>query len=531
MHKFAATARLLAVTFGLAALAACSTLDVKTQAVDATHVARLGPEQAPFRNITGFTPALRCMDEKLLDFSVRDVTMLVEDIFDQTKKVNAGTRDMLISAVSDMTRRSRAIRINAFGRDSTNAISFLASAQRQLPYETVPQYDIKGSVSQFDENMIRSQQDAGLSIKPFINLGVSVDAATSILGLDLSVMTTEDLLILPGVTSRNSVAILKQGKGADADAAYHKFGVTYSMSLSRSEGSAQALRGLVELAVIELVGKLTKTPYWSCLGADASANEEVKQEIADWYHAMAATRIELIAYFQHQLRRRGFYQGPVDGKFNPAIDEAIANYRAALGLSKEALLDPAFFSAYLNADHSKIERPAKPAIAQAQAPGRAAAAGTGSMEAQPSPVRQAAPMLSLALSTANNRTTFARGEPISLLVTVSRDAHVYCYLQDENRKVLRFFPNRFQADSRVKAASTLALPGDMRYRLYANEKGRDERIACFAVDKNAPSQLPASVIGTDLEPLNAVSLEVVKDAFRQVAQTEFAEGYFDVQVR
>jgi hypothetical protein len=531
MRHFASTSCRLAIALGLTALAACSTMDVKTQAVDATRVARIGPEQAPFHNITGFTPALRCMDDKLLDFGVRDVTMLVEDIFDQTKKVNAGTRDMLISAVSDMTRRSRAIRINAFGRDSANAISFLASAQRQLPYETVPQFDIKGSVSQFDENMIRSQQDAGLGIKPFINLGVSVDAATSILGLDLSVMTTEDLLVQPGVTSRNSVAILKQGKGADADAAYHKFGVSYSMSLSRSEGSAQALRGLVELAVIELVGKLTKTPYWSCLGADAGANEEIKLEISDWYHAMAATRIELIAYFQHQMRRRGFYQGPVDGKFNPAIDEAIANYRVALGLSKEALIDPAFFSAYLNADHSKITRPGQPAIAPAAAQGVVPAPATSGSNAQSSPPGQAASSLGLALSTANKRTTFARGEPISLLVTVSRDAQVYCYLEDENRKVLRFFPNRFQADARVKAASALVLPGDVRYRLYANEAGRDETIACFAIDKDMPAQLPASVIGTDLEPLNAASLETVKQAFEQVAHAGLAKDYFHVKVR
>src|SRR5262245_37327441 len=127
-----------------AAMAGCSTLDVKTQAVEQTRTARVGPEQAPFRTITGFTPALRCMDDKMIDFGVRDVTMLVEDIFDQTRKVNAGTRDMLISAVSEMTRRSRAIRVNAFGRDSTNAITFLASAQRQQAYEMVPQYDIKG---------------------------------------------------------------------------------------------------------------------------------------------------------------------------------------------------------------------------------------------------------------------------------------------------------------------------------------------------------------------------------------------------
>lgn len=67
------------------------------------------------------------------------------------------------------------------------------------------------------------------------------------------------------------------------------------MNLARTEGQSQALRGLVELAVVELIGKLTKTPYWTCLGvSDPKANPETKLEMYDWYHAMAATRVELI---------------------------------------------------------------------------------------------------------------------------------------------------------------------------------------------------------------------------------------------
>ena len=112
------------------------------------------------------------MDTLLLDYGVRDITMLAEDIIDETKKLNAGTRDMLISAVSDMTRRSRAVRLVAFGKDTTNVISFLASAQSAAAYQAIPQYDIKGSVSQFDENLIQNQKDLGIGFAPFINLGV-----------------------------------------------------------------------------------------------------------------------------------------------------------------------------------------------------------------------------------------------------------------------------------------------------------------------------------------------------------------------
>ncbi|HWJ01134.1 MAG TPA: DUF4384 domain-containing protein [Burkholderiales bacterium] len=490
------------------ALAGCAALETKQETIDQTNGSRVGPEQAPFRSITGFSSALRCMDSLMIDYGVRDVSTLVEELTDNTKKVNAGTRDMLITAVSDMTRRSRALRVVAFGKDATNAVSFLASAQRLSAYEVIPQYDIKGSVSQFDENVIRDQKDLGIGYQPYLNLGVARDNASSILGLDLSVLATRDMSVIAGVTSRNSVVILKSGNGFDADAAYHKFGVNFSMTLSKSEGQAQALRGLVELAVIELVGKLTKTPYWSCLGGDPNANEEIRQEMADWFFAMAATRVEIIAYFQNQLRRRGFYDGPIDGEFNPAIDEAVANYRAALGLSREPKIDQAFFEAFLTADHSRIPRPAQPAR----------------LGARPAP-------LMLLLAADNNRTYFKPGESFNLMVGLTRDAHVYCYLQDETARITRFFPNRFSRDSLVPAAKPLLLPGSMRFQLSMNPKGVKETIACFATERDVSTALPAQVIGTDFEPLAVKSIDQLRSAFANASGGALAEEKFNVQAK
>lgn len=522
----------LALTIAIAGtLAGCATnpMEVKQQTVEQTQAIKKGPEVAPFRSITGFSSALRCMDNMMIDYGVRDVSMLVEDILDQTKKVNAGTRDMLISAVSDMTRRSRAIRVVAFGRDAANVITFLASAQRQSAYEVIPQFDIKGSVSQYDENVIRNTKDGGLSFQPFLNLGISRDAATSILGLDLSVLTTEDMSIMSGITSRNAVAILRTGKGADADAAYHKFGLSFSMSLSKSEGQSQALRGLVELAVVELMGKLTKTPYWTCLGAEPASSEEIRLEMSDWYYAMAANRIELIGYFQNQMRRRGFYQGPIDGEFNPAIDEAIGNYRAALGMSKEAVLDEAFFKAYLTTDHSKIARPAKPAVYVA--PATAPATGAPTAPAPAATAAAATGPMTLALSTPNRQTRFALGEPVNLLVQPTRDAHVYCYLQDESSKITRFYPNRFSKDSLVLASKPLSLPGAMRFQLVMNPKGVTETIACFATQRDVLADLPKGVVGVDFEPLAVSGLEQIRSAFIATTGGAVAQERFNVQAK
>jgi hypothetical protein len=538
-------ARLLALAAALAALAGCQTLEVKQPTIEQTNEIRKGPEDRPQRSITGFSHALRCMDTLLLDYGVRDITMLTEEIADETKKLNAGTRDMLISSVSDMSRRSRAVRLVAFGKDTANVISYLASAQSASAYQAIPLYDIKGSLSQFDENLVKNQKDIGIGFAPFINLGAAKDAGSSMLALDLSVLTTSDMAVLAGVTSRNSVMILKQGSGIDGDAAYHKFGINYSMNLAKAEGQTQALRGLVELAAVELIGKLTKTPYWTCLGVtDPKKNDETRLEMFDWYHAMASTRIELIAYFQNQLRRRAFYDGPIDGEFNPAIDEAIANYRAALGLSREAVLNEAFFYAFLAADHTKIKRPDQPARyvapasvagAPASIPVAAAATTAAAARAAATPAAEAAhaqaAALKLSLTTPKQQTRFARGESINLALAPSQDAHVYCYLQDEEAKVIRFFPNRFARDSRVAAAQPLALPGAMRFQLTMNTKGVPETISCFATQRDVMTSLPQALVGTDFEPLPGATLELIRSAFLKASGGTLAQENFRVQAK
>jgi hypothetical protein len=158
-------------------------------------------------------------------------------------------------------------------------------------------------------------------------------------------------------------------------------------------------------------------------------------------------------------------------------------------------------------------------------------AATSSAPAQEAARKAAAPPLGLTVASTNGTRTFKRGDVIGLTVVASRDAHVYCYLQDEKRQVIRFYPNRFQGDSSVKAGALLALPGTMRFRLFANEQGKDETVACFAAERDVIALVPAAVGGDDLKPLAVASLDAVKAAFRDATRNTFAEGYFYVQVR
>jgi hypothetical protein len=489
----------------IALLSGCSTIDTKGPVLETTETVKKGPEARPALAITSFTHGLRCMDDLMIVYGVRDLSMLVEDLVDNTKKVDAGTKDMLISAVSGMSRRSRAIRLVTFGADSGNLANFLFNAENKNAYAVIPDYDIRGSVSQLDENLARKEVDGALNISRF-GIGAAKTGSTSILGVDLTMISTSDYSVIPGVTSSNSVVIFKEGSGVDSEADFNKWGINFSMTLSRSEGKAQALRTLIQLASIELVGKVSKTPYWQCVGADTT-NPAIRNEIYDWYYAMA-TSGEIYSYMQNQLRLRGYYQGPVDGADRPEFQRAVVEYRQALGLSAEPALDLDFFTAYLAADHRKVvaQHPPQEPVAESAA---------------------AAP-LQLAIRNITGGKP-RRGQPVDLEVATSRDAHVYCYLRDENAQLQRFFPNRFRPDSLIQASAPLRVPGAMKFQILASEKGKPETVACFATDQDVLAQLPPTIAGADFENLSDPSLERLRAAFSGVTDSKMAEGYYHVE--
>ncbi len=511
-----------------ALFAACAPTQeaVRKDVAAATAAVRKGPVAAPAKNITNFDAALRCMDNQFLVFGVRDVSMLVEDMQDATKKVAAGTKDMLISAVSDMTKRSRAVRLVAYGQDSGNVIGFLREAEKKTAFKSVPEFGIRGSISQLDENVAKGTGEAGVQLGP-LGAGKAVMASTSILGLDLTVIRTSDLSVLSGVTARNSVAISREGSGTDAEVAYKKFGINYSMNLSKSEGTAQALRNLVELSVVELMGKLTKVPYWTCLGADFQ-DEAVRTEIGDWYAALYGNSSELLAYFQNQMRVRGLYKGEIGKEPDAGLRDAVAAYREALGLNPAPLLNQEFFTAYLKANHNDVAPRARQSLERLLA-SRAPPPGqdlSSSAAREPSTAG-----IAISLYAVGNPGMFQRGQEVNLLARPAQDAFVYCYMQDDSGAIQRFFPNASARDPFVRADRGLAIPGNMQFKMIANAKGNQEKVACLATARELLAQLPVAVVGVDFETLPVRSFEQVVVAFEKTNGGPVGVGLFNVDVR
>lgn len=123
---------------------------------------------------------------------------------------------------------------------------------------------------------------------------------------------------------------------------------------------------------------------------------------------------------------------------------------------------------------------------------------------------------------------FAPGERIALRIALNQDAYMYCYLQDENARIVRFFPNRFHKGALVKADAPVQIPGAMPFELVANSLRVRETVACFATERDLSAQLPESVVGTDFDNLPVASLDQLAGSFAAAAGPALAQASFPV---
>jgi hypothetical protein len=485
--------------------AACAPMGAKNDPVAVAKEMATSTQVPPGINRTGFDPALRCMDTLFDRYGVRDVALLLEDIPDSTGKVKAGARDMFISATSRMTTRSHAIKLIPF----KPSVAFMD--RKDFIQES--NYTLQGSVSQLDESVVKRQRDGAVCLNRLC-IGAAESDSFNAIGLDLSIIRTSDLSLVPGVTSGNSVLITKHGNGEDGELHMDKFGVNFNFSMSRSEGQSQALRSLVELGSIEVYGKLLKIPYWTCLG-NAADQADVSAEISDWWESLAGDTPALVRWLQQQMRTRGLYEGKVDGVATDALLRAVNTYKAALGLPADGQLNGEFFRAYMTADHQAIERQrlqsAPKLAAQPAPPGSTAAPqppGGGELLVQDRRGRGVA---------------YDRGQHYEVLVRPPRDGNLYCWLIDEDQHLNQFFPAPEKRSASVRGGADIVFPGPLDFVLFASRSGKRETVACAQTDRDLGFS-PIADGSSSVRDLNAL-----KGTIQRLSGGAFTLGAFDVQ--
>ena len=502
--------------------------------------ARVGsaPKTPAVKTITSFSSALRCMDELFLANGKQGIIITSAGIPDATGKARTGDKEMMISAISKMTLKSNAfefIDLTA-GQSGEGDLSKLFELKGSGATK-IPDYYIRGAVTQLDDNAVRESKGFGIAL-PFLDLGYSNDQSFDLISMDMSIGDASTRRILPETTTSNTMIISKGGRSGEAGGKIEKMGLSFNKDLSRTEGVGATYRTLIELGLIEALGKFTRVPYWKCLDID-STNPVLLDQVREWYDV--ASNKERTLFVQQKLAGMRRYKGPLDGVINEELKSAIAEYQAVANLIADGRINfDLYFSLkddvqnelamvplvpvksgpvvavvpIITTPQAVVEAPSVPVVAETTAPVAIVAPPASPIQIYMSSDRGVNP-------------SYKVGEFLNIRLSLNRLGTTYCFYEDAGKNTARIFPNRFYRDSMVAANLQIPLPTG-GFKIKFDKSGR-ERVACVASDREL--LVPAALRDArDLSPLTVGSLDQVLALFKDINPV-MTSNIVDISVR
>jgi hypothetical protein len=316
--------------------------------------AEISPRIPASKTVTNFSQALRCMDEIFLAHGKEGFVITSSGMPDETGKVRTGTKEMLITAIAAMALKSHAFEfIDFHGGGDDLARMFEARGGGNFK---IPDFYIRGAITQMDDNVIRTSRDGGLSsssdskkelLDP-LNVVASgaKNEAFDLLSMDMSIAASATRRIIPVTATTNTMLMARAGKSGDSGGKVGKVGLNFNLDRSTAEGIGSATRALLELSLIETLGKFTQVPYWRCLDYKVT-HPLIREQAKELYDSLSGN--ERTLFVQRKLGGSlNRYKGSMDGLYSQELKQAVAEYQVTVGLIADGKINFDLYASLLD---------------------------------------------------------------------------------------------------------------------------------------------------------------------------------------
>ncbi|MEO0369018.1 MAG: hypothetical protein AAF197_09575, partial [Pseudomonadota bacterium] len=272
-----------------------------------------------------------------------------------------GAKEMIITAVSDMSRTSGAVRYVAYDRSTPNIIALQSAHQNKDAFKA-PDFFIRGAVTQIEGSPYSKQKGFSLNVGNVSGelesggISNSNSISLSAISLDLNMGMVSNFQLLPGVSASNTLSVMKKGDSSELILGFEKVGAIYSLNENSNQALSTALRGLIEVGLIELFGKLYDVPYWECLAKLGSNDPDYLEARKRFTEHSVHQTAEFVAT---ELKRQSIMPDSVlalinsDGSLTAELREAVAHYRTKRNLFGSPVIDlPTFEALYRDSQRS-----------------------------------------------------------------------------------------------------------------------------------------------------------------------------------
>lgn len=225
----------------------------------------------------------------------------------------------------------------------------MAQAQQGAQMKlTLPDVLITGAITEFDRGLAGAGRGNELSLlfgkgKGETDGSGSFKATSTIsrLGLDFNLVDFPTQTMVPQIQATNAMRVLNDTREDSVDFAIYGNGFGLVSSTRYLQGRHNAIRLLVDLSVVQLLGRYANVPYWRCL-PNAEPDAQVTRRVARGFEANnTETRIK---WLQGTLQDYGFPLKPT-GVMDERTRLALVSVSEKFGWpAVQDPLDPALFT-------------------------------------------------------------------------------------------------------------------------------------------------------------------------------------------
>lgn len=142
--------------------------------------------------------------------------------------------------------------------------------------------------------------------------------------------------VIAGASVANSMVVVGQGFGASATGLIDLATLGFSVQINRVESQSQAVRNLIEVGLIELLGTHSRVPYWTCLAQPVTSAKSNGRKERKFTRSQDAGQVKQV---QEMLIRLGYLSNSAEQGNGPKTRAAISAFQAREKILPNGIVD------------------------------------------------------------------------------------------------------------------------------------------------------------------------------------------------
>lgn len=334
--------------------------------------------------------------------------------------------------------------------------NLLAMGKTGNDNKTRPHVMLSGGITEFDRGLVTTGDSSQIGInfdKGGYGLEFSDSDKSSLASvtLDFNLINIDTFAGIPRMQAVNGIKLHKATKDDSIGFTIHSATFGASGNIKKVQGRHAAVRLLVQLSMIQIIGRFQSLPYWRLIPGVAP-DQVVIDAVLNYYATL--TKPQQIIQAQKLLYMHGFNVTP-NGELDSNTQSALQEFARKQHLTTSNIDQKFYLALYENVPITVTTRQRRKSVENMSVTQNALSHTPETLIEKPKNTSSNTGQLTLNTS----KTDYKIGDALNVQFSVSEPMYVRIAVINSKGQIDTLFPNPYQSDNYCQPGKTYNIPG------------------------------------------------------------------------